>query len=542
MRRGGRIGQRNEARSSRAEEVRAAAERYVQEQLAEQKTQERREKIRQTFGQGEIPREMEVEFLRGIAPKVDMADERGMGFMVEEIKDDPEQAQMFAMVLGREADAVQRMTGADMKRFFQVNSGRTDGMDTPVGFGMWRRMIIGQLKPVSDRKTFSQYVAAMNRLEENLYGERFEYYRDMERQNKDARREAERQVGGNVLSAANMAQRSQENLSLEMNSEEKQAELLKRAVIDGDSWEKRGVEYKLTPEILATLDLGPKYATKVGGREIDLSRVYSNDGRDAVVGYVSDDDGVKVRTYYQSRSAGVWRYMPDYVRKGEGAAEFYGKGFGEESVTLPAELQRALDKIQETTPEKGVRTNPDFVFCGTAKKYGSKEELARKLYMGEAKGDFYEEVRSQPMTMEFGKQKGGEKIEPERVFVRAEREPDFRKLVMSYAGENAIAGKMTTEVFRSYDGKLDWLMCADEAGRSWVGGIECESPVTSTGCRSEWVAAGDIATPLYEYGGTQDGGYGDFGDQRGRYLGMWKDYLSKVPLIKKYAAYKQRRG
>lgn len=535
VRRGERLGHRGAARqNSWGSEVRAAAERYIQEERAKK----RRAEIEQRFGTGEITRESEAEFLRGLPDTVGMTNGQGVRILLEKIKEDSEQAQMFALVAGRDANMMVEMTEADVVRFLQTDQGRPEGLDTPVGFGLRRRVILGNLKPMSDDETYQGYVQAMNRLEEDLYGEKFEYYREMERQNKAARKEGKRRRGENVMRAVNAdgaeatRELGQKKFEMYRNDERRQEMLLRNAVIEGDPWMENGQIYRLTPEVLAANGLEPKYMVKVGGREVDLSDIYmmDDDGRYAAVGYVPTEEGVKVRTYYQSKSQGMWRYLPDYVKEpGAAGMEWYGKGYSEESVILPAELQQAFATIQGMAPTKRVQTNPEFIAGGAAMQYNSTAEYVDKMYKQQMRGDFYREVRPQPMTVEFGMQHAGMKQEPERVVVAPGREPDFGQLLMSYKGENPNVGEM------------DWLMCTDGRGRSWVGGIESTSPVTSTGCRRDWVAGGDVTTPLYEYGGKQDGGYGDFGDRKGRYLGMWKDYVSKMPLVRKYEEFKRWR-
>ena len=59
----------------------------------------------------------------------------------------------------------------------------------------------------------------------------------------------------------------------------------------------------------------------------------------------------------------MWRYLPDYVRRGDDTIERYGMGYSVESVTLPVELQEILMQIEE---ERGVRSvkEPEFFLGG----------------------------------------------------------------------------------------------------------------------------------------------------------------------------------
>jgi hypothetical protein len=53
------------------------------------------------------------------------------------------------------------------------------------------------------------------------------------------------------------------------------------------------------------------------------------------------------------------------------------------------------------------------------------------------------------------------------------------------------------------------------------------------GVRKKWVKGENLTTPAYEYF-TQDGGYGNTSKTNGRYVDMFKNYLSKVPVIQEY--------
>ena len=69
--------------------------------------------------------------------------------------------------------------------------------------------------------------------------------------------------------------------------------------------------------------------------------------------------------------------------------------------------------------------------------------------------------------------------------------------------------------------------------KAWVGGIEANATITSTGLKSEWVSSGDVCTPLLEYQ-TMTGGYGVPDGRGDGYESMWENYLSLVPIIKRY--------
>jgi len=206
-------------------------------------------------------------------------------------------------------------------------------------------------------------------------------------------------------------------------------------------------------------------------------------------------------------------------------------------VTLPYELQEALATIEASAGRRSVNTlgtNPYFLFAGTAKAYNSKDEYQQCLMSGRMRGDYYREVAAVPQNTEFGAiEVGMSKQRPETVAASYESSPDFGRLIGRYMSNSALVGATQTEVFRSRDGQKNWLLCTDSQGRSYVGGIEVNSPITSTGLRREWMHGGDMVTPLYEYPQQTDS-YGDARDVKPGYQGMWKNYVSRMPVIREY--------
>lgn len=280
---------------------------------------------------------------------------------------------------------------------------------------------------------------------------------------------------------------------------------------------------KLTREYLEDQGLAPAHKTTVGGRDFYLSPAYNlGRGRIGLVAYVEKEEGFVARSYYQSSSHGLWRYLPDYIPV-EDKIRFYGKGYGSsESVTLPIVLQRALASLSQEQGNLVEVDKPDFVFAGTAFKMGEK-------------GDYYQEVEKTPKLLEgnfYPPQ--GQKIPPEQLkFTNPENAPDFSTPLASWQQKSNLYGQVTIEVFPSRDGQFKFLFCKDSAGRAWVGGVETESEVGSIGLRREWVDGGDLTTPAFEYK-DQAGIYGNIEDMRGEYVDMFTNYLSKVPIIQEY--------
>ena len=85
------------------------------------------------------------------------------------------------------------------------------------------------------------------------------------------------------------------------------------------------------------------------------------------------------------------------------------------------------------------------------------------------------------------------------------------------------------------------MFCRDKVGRVWVGGVESEGEIRTTGLRDQWVSAPFLTTPAFEYASMSEG-YGNpklRSEEYGEYIDMFENYLSKIPIIQEYLT---RRG
>ncbi len=284
----------------------------------------------------------------------------------------------------------------------------------------------------------------------------------------------------------------------------------------------------LTSEILKKEGLLPRHKIQIGDSVVWLSSSgYSlGEGRIAVVAYVEKEGKISARSYWRSNSQGMWRYLPEYEMMGD-EISWYGKGHGEESIALPIALQQALAEI--TSDETSIKEVQDaeFIFAGTARRVGKKE------------GAYYEEVESTPQKLQgnfhtetpYGLKK--RKTDPEQMILSPEESPDFSRRIATWQQHSDLYGEFTVEVFPSQDGSLKFMFCKDSEGRAWIGGIENDSEMQSTGLKKTWVDGGDLATPAYEYK-NQSGKFGNLEDRQGKYVDMFKNYLSKIPVIQEY--------
>ena len=312
-------------------------------------------------------------------------------------------------------------------------------------------------------------------------------------------------------------------------------ELLQKTEVDGDPFPIDGEDHVLTAETLADAGLAPQYETSIGRISFNISKCFQVQGRDACIAYVKTPDGkVKTRAYYRSNSAGLWRYCPDYGYN-NGRNIWFGKGYREEALTLPPNLQKHLNTISEMDHAQleGQHT-ARFCFFGTAKFYKDRMAYHYARTTDRLHGDYYRET---PKKCSFAfSGTSDEKNPPEEFDYDKKFDPDYSREILSYRSHSGLYGDYTTRVYPSSDNSLLYSVCETEKNgerQAWVANIETTAPIGSTGCHTKWGYSGDFGTPLYEYEEQADG-YGDWGDSKGPYVSMWKNYLSKFPPIKRY--------
>lgn len=318
-------------------------------------------------------------------------------------------------------------------------------------------------------------------------------------------------------------------------SSERADELLQKTEIDGDPFPINNEKHNLTTETLVDAGLIPHYEINIGEISFNLSKCFRAQSHDACLAYIETPDGkVKVRSYYRSNSAGLWRYCPDYgYNNGHGI--WFGKGYNEEALTLPPELQKHLNAISETDSVQPKNHHiANLCFFGTGKYYENSMAHSYAKFTNKLRGDYYEETDSKS-SFEFI---GGleEKVPPTQLDCSKEKNPNYHQEILSYKAHSKIYGDFTTKVYPSTDKTLLYSICETEINgerQAWIGNIETTAPINSTGCRTKWGYAGDFITPLYEYS-SQTGGYANWENSRGAYSSMWENYLSKAPIIRNY--------
>lgn len=395
----------------------------------------------------------------------------------------------------------------------------------PANFEDASKDFLEMIKRNNSPAKYQEYLQSMHDFKHIVYGKKQEYF--------DQAKILQREAALKYSSTPHHSGISAPEISNTLKPIES---LLQSATFDNDAFVQNGQEYFLTTKHLEQVGLAPHHELIIEDNRIGFSNSFKVQGRDACLGYVETPDGkVTVRPYYRSNFAGIWRYMPDYVADDNGEINWFGKGYGEESLTLPFEFQQKLNQIAQQKPASLSNSMSDFFFAGAAHRYSSREEYITTLQNGSLRGDFYKEVDSRP-SYDFGhvsKIKGA----PDQIDITGPISPNFNHLIDISPTFTREYGEISSKLYPSQDNSLRYTMSeAKENGelRVWLSGIEVSSAkLTSTGCRAKYASIGDVGTPLHEYRSIADG-YGEEIATSRRYVNMWPNYLSKMPLIRRY--------
>lgn len=282
-----------------------------------------------------------------------------------------------------------------------------------------------------------------------------------------------------------------------------------------------------TKELFKKVGWYPKWKVPVGDSCVYLPEVkydFRHGDSRRIVGYVEAGGKVVARSFYQSKSQGVWRILPSYRGDNvKGELEWLHKLYGEDYLTLPSEAQKALaTKVKEGG--KGSEAEVDVAFFGTCK------------FIDPTKSYVIDRFNS-PYHLD-GNERGedNEKIPPDGLDIKKEEEkPDFSREIDSWEENTHLYGKIKVSVFHSKNSKIRYTFCEEASGKVWIGGIELvNASLLDNGMRETWVERGDLTTPSYEYY-DQAGEYKNNKDQKDfTYTDVYKNYLSHIPIIKEY--------
>ncbi|MDP2913781.1 MAG: hypothetical protein Q8N91_07265, partial [Candidatus Omnitrophota bacterium] len=219
--------------------------------------------------------------------------------------------------------------------------------------------------------------------------------------------------------------------------------------------------------------LAPAYKIQFGKEAYYLSEPFIADG--GRVGFVAyflhkPNNGKRpklfVNGYCTSNSHGVWRAISHI---GEGSMEgWFGKGFGQDSQTLPLEICEELTRIASSR-------------AGLKRREGIFKEVLGRGYII-------------PDGTQLGTQFAQMQIDTERLVVADEvplegrqfgikqthifefdkgLRPDFKKGVgKPWQSKNPLYGVITHYCVRSVDGRIQYLFNSDGYGHMWIGSIQ----------------------------------------------------------------------
>ncbi len=277
----------------------------------------------------------------------------------------------------------------------------------------------------------------------------------------------------------------------------------------------------LTLEFLTEQGFEPKTTVKVGETSLHFSKPYSHAGRDNVVGYVEKPDGsISVRTFYRSSSHGLWKVASHGAYGG-----WFGKGIGQESVTLPISAQKAMGQHSAVVGEVS-------------------EEAAERLFYGglEVGGmlppsDFMASTTEELLELSAS---ASDKSEPKNLDLRDPSDrPRFSVEPSGFVMHSRLQGAIEAEVYPSGNGKYDYMFCTDSEGRSWLGGVfPSESPLQGYGVPSRSVNSRGLATPALEYLQKAEPEYS--GKQVNEDYVDYSAYSQQIPVVKDYLAVRSR--
>ncbi|MBR2589150.1 hypothetical protein IKE84_02320 [Candidatus Saccharibacteria bacterium] len=427
----------------------------------------------------------------------------GSEAVLPKITDDNHEKRILAYMAGLGFDNFEQIKPETIKDFL-------DKYPNPASFLSAKEDFLEAIKRSNPDAKYQEYVKAMGDFCLDIYGKKEEYYRQIE--------ELKRQA---------------EEWKLDQDAERLTKDYLEKSEISGDGWLQNGQIYMLTPFLLAEVGLMPRFEIEIGGVKIAFSKVFKADVHEAAIAYVKINNTVKVRGYYRSNSQGMWRLLADYVG-GNGEIAWYGVGRNEESLTLPLKIQKTLNEISARGLHEISGVNTSFFLAGTAKRFNSKEEYRQLIAENKMNSDYYKEVSAEPI-LNFGVL-STLKHPPESIDIDGDMAPNFRKQLDHYTMHTDMYGEVTVRQFPSMDDSLRYSMFEVGHGdymKAWVGGIEVNATITSTGLKSEWVSTGDVCTPLFEYQ-TMTGGYGVPDGRNDGYESMWEKYLSLMPIVKRY--------
>jgi hypothetical protein len=209
------------------------------------------------------------------------------------------------------------------------------------------------------------------------------------------------------------------------------------------------------------------------------------------------------------------------TRDGREIAIHNHKGHGEQSLYLPIPVQVAMS-------EAGALKIGDAELCfyGTADGWDQPSAYSREVSGSPTRlrGNFYSRGGSEPIPPS------------EMRFDCADEEPDLRACSMRWRIETRLYGHVRCFAYPSKDRSLIYIFNVDGRRRMWLGGVQNDSAVGESGVRRNWIDAGLLCTPAYEYPIQAARLSSRFALSKGTYVDVYGEYLQHIPLFAELAS------
>lgn len=325
----------------------------------------------------------------------------------------------------------------------------------------------------------------------------------------------------NKKPASASARRSPVFATYELAKDEAYAILNKAKFMPNPAGFYPGEAKALTKEFLASKGLEPVLSISCGDKNIHISKPYANDGdsRPGFVAYIEDKDGnVNVRTFYLSKSQGLWRCASHF-----GPAGWIGKGAGsEQSTNLPIPMQKILYSKMDQGIKKLSKDDADTAFYGGL-SFGGHEppkEFGNGMKM-DSLGSFDRKTNEgfgDPATFTLS---------------NPGQNPNFGKPEDRYSFNHPMHGLIEAFIYPSYDSTTRYMFCRDSSNRNWVASVEdAGAPLTGFGVRSHVIEPGNMTMPALEYAEQVPSEY------KGRYIHPpyvdASSYTHSLPVVKAF--------
>lgn len=271
--------------------------------------------------------------------------------------------------------------------------------------------------------------------------------------------------------------------------------VLKRLDVDEYTGRNKITDYSAAEYVdeLKRLGLEPQATVDVRGTKFHVSQPFQGEGgRTMVVAMEELADGKVVpRTFYLSGEHGVWRAAPSSNSRAlsKGPVDDAGKFINEGVVDLDAALQGKLDEIASTLGVKEVDVHAASLVTTKALDLENLSPAGPKALGVDAA----DAARALP----------GKKPDVPLEELPEGMRPDWANgIVSSTKVENhPLYGDLERFVYKSQDGKTDWVINRAENGDVWIGSMQdATAGVTGQATRNRAWNASDVTTQPFTKG------------------------------------------